>query len=201
MARLGAVLVAAGVLSLVLVGVGAVRDDGDGSSTPPSTESSDERSAPGPPAEVSPSGRRPVPGYGFGEVALVVVEPDGTRHVLCVMTAEDAAQRARGLMEVTDESLGGYDGMLFLFPVDSTGGFWMRNTPMPLSIAYLSADGEIVSTTDMEPCEDSPECPSYPAGGSYRMALEVPRGRLDDVGVVPGATVRREGDCPAERPA
>jgi uncharacterized membrane protein (UPF0127 family) len=138
-----------------------------------------------------------VPGYGFGEVALVVVEPDGTRHVLCVMTAEDAEQRQRGLMEVTDESLGGYDGMLFLFPVDSAGGFWMRNTPMPLSIAYLSAGGEIVSTTDMEPCEDSPECPSYPADDSYRSALEVPKGRLDDVGVVPGAKLEQEGACPA----
>jgi hypothetical protein len=188
--------VVVGVLVLAGVGVATLRSDGDGSS-PSSTSPAGERPSNGPPADVGPTGRTPVPGYGFGEVALVVVEPDGTRHVLCVMTAEDAAQRQRGLMEVTDESLGGYDGMLFLFPVDSSGGFWMRNTPMPLSIAYLSADGEVVSTTDMEPCEDSPECPSYPADSPYRSALEVPKGRLDDVGVVPGAKVQREGACPA----
>jgi len=187
-ARLGAALAVVGVLVLAVAGVTALRNDGDDDGGGPSGSTA-------PPSAAS--GRTPVPGYGFGEVALVVVEPDGTRHVLCVMTAEDAAQRQRGLMEVTDESLGGYDGMLFLFDVDSSGGFWMRNTPMPLSIAYLSADGAIVSTTDMEPCEDAPECPSYAADGPYRSALEVPQGRLDDLGVVPGATLEQEGDCPA----
>jgi uncharacterized membrane protein (UPF0127 family) len=188
-----------GLLVVAVVGVNALRDD-DAPGDPDRsgrTASSDGPDSTDEPDRAGSGGRTPVPGYGFGEVALVVVEPDGTQHVLCVMTAEEAEQRARGLMEVTDESLGGYDGMLFLFPVDSSGGFWMRNTPMPLSIAYLAADGEIVSTADMEPCEDSPDCPSYPADGPYRTALEVPQGRLDDLGVVAGATVRQEGDCPA----
>jgi hypothetical protein len=181
-------LVALGLLVIAVVGVRAVlRDDGGGSG-PTSTDGA-------PTDQVSPSGRTLLPGFGFGEVALVVVDPDGTRRVLCVMEASEAVQRARGLMEVTDESLGGYDGMIFLFPVDSDGGFWMRNTPMPLSIAYLSADGDIVSTADMEPCGDSADCPSYPADGPYRSALEVPQGRLDDLGVVPGARVEVGGGC------
>lgn len=125
----------------------------------------------------------------------MVVGPDGENRVLCVLKAETPEQRARGLMEVRDEKLGGYDGMIFLFPVDNSGGFWMRNTPMPLSIAYLSGDGELVSSTDMEPCDDRDSCRSYPADGPYRMALEVPQGRLDDVGVVPGATVELGGSC------
>jgi hypothetical protein len=196
------VLVVLGLLVVAVVGVNALRrddpsgrsDQSGGSASSDGVTSSDGSD------QVGAGERTPVPGYGFGEVALVVVEPDGTRHVLCVMTAEEAEQRARGLMEVTDESLGGYDGMLFLFPVDSSGGFWMRNTPMPLSIAYLSADGEIVSTSDMEPCEDSSECPSYSADGPYRSALEVPQGRLDDLGVVPGAKLETAGACPPRSP-
>lgn len=194
--RLGLAIVAVGLLALAAVGVQALRDGDDEPSAARRSAGSAGSSSGDGPVTSSPSGRTPVPGYGFGEVALVVVSPDGSRRVLCVLSAESAEQRARGLMEVTDESLGGYDGMLFLFPVDNRGGFWMRNTPMPLSIAYLSADGAIVSTTDMEPCDDRADCPSYAADGPYRMALEVPQGRLDDLGVVPGARLERDGACP-----
>jgi uncharacterized membrane protein (UPF0127 family) len=99
-------------------------------------------------------------------------------------------------MEVTDPDLGGHDGMVFVYDEDATGGFWMRDTPMPLSIAYLDAGGRIVSTTDMAPCGDSPDCPEYPAAGPYRYAVEVPRGRLDDIGLTGAARVRVGGGCP-----
>ena len=62
-------------------------------------------------------------------------------------------------MEVRDPSLGGYDGMLFVFDQDEQVGFWMRNTPMPLSIAYFDGDGRFVSASDMAPCADSPAAP------------------------------------------
>jgi len=124
---------------------------------------------------------------GFGEVEVAV---DGDER--CLLLAQTPEERARGLMEVTD--LEGYPGMIFVYPEDVGGGFWMRNTPMPLSIAYLAADGGIVSTADMEPCEESVTCPSYPPDGEFRFAVEVPRGELDDLGLTGDATLEVVGE-------
>jgi uncharacterized membrane protein (UPF0127 family) len=96
---------------------------------------------------------------------------------------------------VTD--LGGYDGMAFVYEQDVAHGFYMRNTPMPLSIAWLSADGELVDRADMEPCEDREGCPVYTPAGPYRFAVEVPMGGLGDLGIGPGARVSLGGACAA----
>lgn len=126
----------------------------------------------------------------FGDFGEVAVEVDGDP--ACLLLAETPEQRARGLMEVTD--LEGYPGMLFAYAADTEGGFWMRNTPTPLSIAYLDAEGRIVSTADMEPCEDSPDCPGYPPDGPYRMTVEVPQGDLDDLGLTGDAVLEVMGE-------
>ena len=119
-----------------------------------------------------------------------------------MLAALNALQRSRGLMTVTDPDLGGYDGMLFVFEAESEGGFWMRNTPMPLSIAYFDEAGAFVSATDMAPCGDSASCPSYDAGGAFRYALEVPEGRLAGLGVDEGSTLRvGDAPCPVAEPA
>lgn len=134
-------------------------------------------------------GRTPVP--GFSEVAVRIVPgPDGKPLVICVLLAETRAQRARGLMEVTDPDLGGYDGMAFVFPDDVDGGFYMRNTPIPLSIAYVDAAGAVVATRDMEPCEDREGCPDYPPGKAYRTTLEVAQGDLEPLGLTEGGPAR-----------
>ena len=74
--------------------------------------------------------------------------------------------------------------MLFDFPADTDGGFWMRDTPMPLSIAYLDAEGAIVSTADMDPCLDlGDQCPGYPPDGVYNDTVEVPQGGLETLGL------------------
>jgi uncharacterized membrane protein (UPF0127 family) len=129
---------------------------------------------------------------GFGEVAVTISGPgDGGGEgegEWCLLLAETSEQRQRGLMEVTDPALGGYDGMLFRFPDDVTAAFYMRNTPMPLSIAFIDEEGQLVSTTDMEPCEDRDGCPLYPAAGPFRWAIEVPQGGLERLGLVAGAT-------------
>jgi uncharacterized protein len=141
--------------------------------------------------------RTPPPGLeALGEVEVRIVEgPDGEPIVICVLVADTEAERQRGLMEVTD--LGGYDGMLFLFDTDSEGGFWMKDTLLPLSIAYLDADGAVVSTADMDPCPDGTACPSYAAAGPYRMALEVEQGGLAPLGLTEGSPARVEvaGPC------
>jgi uncharacterized membrane protein (UPF0127 family) len=103
-------------------------------------------------------------------------------------------------MEVTDPGLGGHAGMLFAFEGDSRGGFWMRNTRLPLSIAYLREDGTTVSTADMAPCPDSaPTCPTYDAAGPYRYAIEVPLGRLGQLGISETSRVEvLDEGCPAD---
>jgi uncharacterized membrane protein (UPF0127 family) len=140
-------------------------------------------------------GRRAL--VGFDEVAATITAADGTTCEVCLLSATSEAQRRRGLMEVTDADLGGFDGMLFRFPAEIDGGFWMRNTPLPLSIAYFDEAGSFVSATDMAPCRDSASCPTYDAAGPFRYALEVPEGELADLGATKGSTLRVDGTpCP-----
>jgi uncharacterized membrane protein (UPF0127 family) len=125
---------------------------------------------------------------GFMEVTVHIRQPDGSVRDQCLLLAKDEVQRERGLMFVTDADLGGHGGMLFEFPQDDQGAFWMKNTILPLSIAYLASDGTIVSKSDMDPCPlDTATCPTYPAPAPYRYAVEVPKGRLDAIGLVDGS--------------
>lgn len=126
---------------------------------------------------------------GFGEISLVVAS--GPK--LCALLASTAAQQARGLMARTD--LAGHVGMLFVFASDTSESFWMRNTPMPLSIAFFDAAGRFVSATDMAPCADRPNCPTYSATRAYRYALEVPQGGLPGLGVGPGSSIATSAGC------
>lgn len=111
----------------------------------------------------------------------------------CALVADTDVERATGLMHRTD--LGGRDGMLFRFPDDVTAAFYMKDTPLPLSIAWFEADGDFVSATDMEPCLGGGDCPTYAAAGPYRYALEVPQGRLPALGAVPGSRLTVGGPC------
>lgn len=136
----------------------------------------------------------------FGEVAVTITGPDGETCELCLLLADTPELRSQGLMRVTDPELGGYDGMLFDHGAIASGGYWMKNTPMPLSIAYWDEAGTFVSSVDMEPCLDDPAggCPAYPPDGPYRWALEVPRGGLEEILAVEGATLSVDAtDCSA----
>jgi len=123
------------------------------------------------------------PWGGFPEATLEVRTPDSFFE-WCVLVAATEAARQRGLMDAPGPELGGYDGMLFVFDGDTTGGFWMQDTEVPLTIAYLDGDGRLVSTADMDPCPPgSDRCPAYAPDGPYRTALEVPQGGLAALGV------------------
>jgi hypothetical protein len=135
---------------------------------------------------------------GVGESAASITGADGSVRTCCLLVATDPEARRRGLMEVTD--LRGYQGMVFVWDADSSGGFWMRDTPMALSIAFFAADGAYVGSYDMEPCGDSSRCRVYPAPGTYRFALEVGRGGLATLGVGPGSRLALGGACAAARP-
>lgn len=101
-------------------------------------------------------------------------------HVEIVDTPE---ARQRGLMGRTslDEDV----GMLFVWPEDASSSFHMKNTLIPLSIAFIAADGMVLRILDMEPCTADP-CPTYDPRTSYRMALEVNKGAFTRLGIEEG---------------
>jgi len=97
--------------------------------------------------------------------------------------AQTPDQRALGLM--FRFSLPADHGMLFVFAEPQPLGFWMRNTYIPLSIAYIDADGRIVNVADMAPRDES----SHPSNGPALYALEMRKGWFADKGLGPGARV------------
>lgn len=135
---------------------------------------------------------------GFSEVAIRIKGADGKRLTpaeVCALLAANDKQHQQGLMNVTD--LKGYKGMVFRFSFDSQSGFYMKDTPMPLSIAWFDASGKFVSSADMPPCPPggTTPCPQYYAKGNYRYALEVPLGQLPALGIGPGTTLELVGPC------
>jgi uncharacterized membrane protein (UPF0127 family) len=123
---------------------------------------------------------------GFDRVAARVTEPDGNVCEVCLWLAATSEQRQRGLMFVTD--LGPADGMAFQFPDPKNGSFWMKNTLLPLSIAFYSPDGDYLDAFDMQPCTADP-CPTYPTPDGFLIAVETTQGDLGDIGMVPGSTL------------
>ncbi len=90
-----------------------------------------------------------------------------------VAVADTPALRDQGLMGVTD--LGDLDGMFFVFEGDTDAPFWMKDTLIPLDIAFFSASGTLVDQLSMTPCTADP-CPLYRPSGTYRFAIEAPVG-------------------------
>ena len=100
-----------------------------------------------------------------------------------VELATTAEQRRQGLM--FREQLGEREGMLFVFDEEQTVSFWMRDTPLPLSIAFIDARGVIVHVADMVPYSEAPVPSRYPV----RYALEVNKGALERAGIEVGDLV------------
>jgi uncharacterized membrane protein (UPF0127 family) len=121
---------------------------------------------------------------GDSAAPRVVIETAGGEVEIAVEVADMPEERARGLMGRT--SLAADAGMLFVYPGPTEGAFWMKNTLIPLSIAFYGRDGTILRILDMEPCRRDP-CPLYDPGVAFRGALEVNQGAFERLGV-------REGD-------
>lgn len=83
------------------------------------------------------------------------------------------------------ESLPADEGMVFVFdePVSST--FWMKNTLVPLSIAFVDGDDRVIGVLDMHPCQADP-CPSYGINEQYVLAIEANLGWFEDHGIQAG---------------
>lgn len=103
-----------------------------------------------------------------------------------VEIAETPLQKERGLSG--RRTLAPNSGMAFLWTSDVRGRFWMKNTSVPLSIAFWGKRGRILRILDMAPCLRDP-CKVYDPKVGFRGALEVNRGAFARWGVRPGAFV------------
>ena len=127
------------------------------------------------------------------DTGAVRIETVADTLVLTVELAEERAQWQTGLMERS--SLPDDAGMLFVYPEarDTTHGFYMYRTLIPLDIAFIDGDGRIVEIVPMAPCA-SPNprtCRVYRPGASYRWALEVNQGFFARHGIGEGDRVVR----------
>lgn len=104
-------------------------------------------------------------------------------HKLVAEVVATVEQRATGLMNRF--SLKPDHGMLFVFGRPAPQGFWMKNTYIPLSIAFLDADGRILNIEDMRPQTEETHWSKGPA----LYALEMKKGWFAERGIGPGAVV------------
>lgn len=130
------------------------------------------------------------------ETGTVFIATSADTIPVYVEIAETPQQRNVGLMRRL--SLAADSGMIFLFETEQPPeeGFWMFNTLIPLSIAFMGEDGRIGSIKEMEPCMSpySQDCPTYPAGVPYRGTLEVNSGFFDEHGIEVGDQVILQRD-------
>jgi uncharacterized protein len=156
---------------------------GDGESAGPTTTVAD----PGPPTTTEAETETAAPSTTTeeerdGPIVLIQTER-GEEVEVAVEVADTQEEREVGLMH--REFLPDDAGMIFLFEEAIAGGFWMKNTLIPLSIAFADGEGEILRILDMEPCEADP-CEIYDPGVSYESALEVNQGAFENWGVEEG---------------
>ncbi|MDR2476486.1 MAG: DUF192 domain-containing protein [Treponema sp.] len=119
------------------------------------------------------------------ETAKISIERTGAAPVaIQVELARTAEERSQGLMY--RKGLPDGEGMLFIFEKDDTLSFWMKNTIIPLSIAFIASDGRIVEIKDMRPGGLN----SVKSSRSVRYALEVPHGWFDRAGIKTGDVVK-----------
>jgi len=114
-------------------------------------------------------------------------------HVIRAEVASTYENRMQGLM--FRKSLADNDGMLFVFTEDERHCMWMKNTFVPLSVAFIDPKGRIVSIHDMEPQTENSHCATAPA----RYALEMSKGWFKSKGVAPGAQLRGLEKAPPAR--
>ncbi|MEI2414987.1 DUF192 domain-containing protein [Orrella sp. JC864] len=115
---------------------------------------------------------------------LPTIELTAGMHRIQAEVADREETRRTGLM--FRQSLAPNHGMLFVFERASTQCFWMRNTLVPLSIAFLADDGMVVNIADMAPLTENSHCSAQPV----RFALEMEQGWFEQRGIKAGMRLR-----------
>lgn len=121
-----------------------------------------------------------LPAYGDSPV---IIELNAGIHVIRAEVANTFETRSRGLMY--REALAVNQGMLFIFPTVERHCMWMKNTPLPLSVAFIDQGGKVVSISGMAPHTENSHCAAQPA----RYALEMNKGWFSGKGIRAGATI------------
>lgn len=135
--------------------------------------------------EARPSATRTLPeGSPAFEPARVLIDTEEGSVIIDAEKAETEEQQSYGLMN--RESLAPDAGMVFLFLEEKTCCFYMKDTLIPLSVAFFDQDGAIVDIVDMEPCGEGEECELYGSDTPYVGALEVNQGAFERLGVQVG---------------
>lgn len=122
--------------------------------------------------------------------SLPVIELNAGIHRIEAEVAASNAQRMRGLMERT--TLPPQRGMLFVFDQEARHCMWMKNTYLPLSVAFLDAAGRILNIEEMQPQTEDNHCAARPA----RFALEMNAGWFARRGIRAGDTIGGIGKAP-----
>jgi uncharacterized membrane protein (UPF0127 family) len=112
---------------------------------------------------------------------LPAVQLSAGMHLIRAEVAADFATRARGLMH--RKSLAQNAGMVFRFDQPGIHCMWMKNTYIPLSVAFLDEKGTILNIADMQPHSEQSHCSAQPA----LYALEMTRGWFAERGIKPGS--------------
>ena len=112
-------------------------------------------------------------------------------HRIQAEVAHTEPQRQQGLMHRTFMAVN--QGMLFVFPQPQRVCMWMRNTFLPLSVAFLDAQGKIINIADMRPRTETTHCADAPA----RYALEMNQGWFAAKGIAAGASLHGMDRAPA----
>ncbi|MEW6688907.1 MAG: DUF192 domain-containing protein [Pseudomonadota bacterium] len=115
---------------------------------------------------------------------LPVVELAAGMHLIRAEVADNMAARMQGLMH--RERLAQNSGMVFVFEEAALHCMWMKNTLIPLSVAFIDESGAIINIADMRPHSERSHCATRPA----RYALEMNQGWFARRGVKPGAKLR-----------
>jgi uncharacterized membrane protein (UPF0127 family) len=120
---------------------------------------------------------------------VLTISGDGPEVRVSVEIAETVEAKQRGLMG--RRSLAPDAGMVFLEQEPAVSGFWMKDTLIPLSIAFWDEEGRIFRVIDMEPCLEEP-CRTYDPRGAWVGAVEVNQGFFEEHGVEVGDRVKLE---------
>jgi uncharacterized membrane protein (UPF0127 family) len=125
--------------------------------------------------------------------AMPVIELTAGMYRVEAEVAANQQNRMVGLMN--RRSMEQHHGMLFVFPERNTHCMWMRNTLLPLSVAFLDEEGVIINIEDMQPQTEDNHCARVPA----RYALEMNLGWFAQRGLKPGARLKGFDKAPAPR--
>jgi uncharacterized protein len=114
---------------------------------------------------------------------LPTVQLTAGMHLIRAEVADDDLERQIGLMH--RPSMGANDGMVFVFERPEEQCFWMRNTLIPLSAAFIDDTGTIVNIADMKPRSDESHCSKKPV----RFVLEMNKGWFEKRGLKAGSVI------------